>query len=333
MTEPLMTSELRHSEKLGRTIRTGDPHSLGVPTEELVLAALSDGDLDASRDYFAYALDEIGRVRALFSTWLAALLEYGRAELPDLDAVVKGLTDLIGMPPPVLDVAVDVGRIEADAAAAIERGDRSRFQEAFRSLREASLAVHDGQADWAWGLLSCLRDGLGEERMDEVFRVTQGRWVSERYAALGEMTPQESLELTIEGMRGHFTGPSRAGRVDVVEENDRWILSFDPCGSGGRMRRSDPARGQTPRTEAPFSFAVTEEAHDWSWNEKGVCLYCAHCAVVNEILPIESLGAPMRVTEYPKDPGDPCRWTIYKSPELVPDWVYERVGKQPPARA
>jgi hypothetical protein len=158
-----------------------------------------------------------------------------------------------------------------------------------------------------------------------VFRVTQGNWVSERYAALGEMTPQESLELTIEGMRGHFTGPGRRGRIDVADEVDRWVLSFDPCGSGGRMRRDR-------RTEEPFRFAVTQQAHDWSWQRKGVCLYCAHCAVVNEILPIESLGAPMRVTDHPENEGDPCRWTIYKSPELVPDWAYERVGKRrPPA--
>jgi hypothetical protein len=170
-----------------------------------------------------------------------------------------------------------------------------------------------------------LRDGLGEERMDEVFRVTQGRWVSERYAALADMTPQESFELTIEGMRGHFTGPGRRGRIEVTDEDDRWVLSFDPCGSGGRMRRDG-------REEEPFRFAVTERAHDWSWNREGVCLYCAHCAVVNEILPIETLGAPMRVTENPRDPGDPCTWTIYKSPELVPDWAYERVGKQPPPR-
>jgi len=327
-------TDLKHSERLGRTIRTGDATSLGVPTEELALAALADGDVASAREYFDYAIEETGRVLTLFSTWLAALLEYGRAELPDLEAEVTRLTDLIGVPPPILADAGSVGRAQADRASAeLERGDSAEFKAAFRSLREATLAVHDAQADWAWGLLSSLRDGLGEERMDEVFRVTQGRWVSERYAAIGEMTPQESLELTIEGMRGHLSGPSRSGRVDVVEEDDRWVLSFDPCGSGGRMRRSDEERRQTPRTEEPFAFAVTEEAHDWSWNRKGVCLYCAHCAVVNEILPIESLGAPMRVTDNPQDPGEPCRWTIYKSPELVPDWVYERVGKQPPSRS
>jgi hypothetical protein len=324
-------SHLRHSERLGRRIRTGDAASLGVPTEELALAAFADGDLDSAREYLDYSIEETDRVRTLFATWLDALLEYGRAELPGFDAEVQRLTDLIGRPPPTS--ADPIGRADVErAVAALERGDRAAFQSGLEAQREAALTVHDAEADWAWGLLSVLRDGLGEERMDDVFRVTQGRWVSERYAALGEMTPQESLELTIEGMRGHFTGPARAGRIDVADEDDRWILSFDPCGSGGRMRRSDPARGQTPRTEAPFSFAVTEEAHDWSWGRKGVCLYCAHCAVVNEIIPIESLGTPMRMTENPESPDDKCRWTIYKSADAVPDWVYERVGKQPPAR-
>src|SRR6266540_2841639 len=180
--------------------------------------------------------------------------------------------------------------------------------------------------------LSMKSDLRHSERLGRRIRTGDARslGVPTEDVALGEMTSQESLELTIEGMRGHFTGPARAGRVGVAEEDDRWILSFDPCGSGGRMRRSDPDRAQTPRTEAPFSFAVTEEAHDWSWGRKGVCLYCAHCAVVNEIMPIERLGAPMRMTENPENPDDQCRWTIYKSPELVPDWVYERVGKQPP---
>ena len=327
-----MGSDLRYSERLGRRIRLGDAASLGAPTDELALAALAAGDLGSAREYFEYSIEETDRVRVLFATWLDALLEYGRAELPGIDADVQRLTDLIGMPPPT-DKG-PVGRAdEGQAAAALERGDEAEFEAALRAQREAARIVHDAQADWAWGLLSALRDGLGEERMDDVFRVTQGKWVSERYAALAEMTPQESLELTIEGMRGHFTGPGRAGRIDVAEEDDRWILSFDPCGSGGRMRRSDPERGQTPRTEPPFSFAVTEEAHDWSWGRKGVCLYCAHCAVVNEILPIESLGTPMRMTENPENPEDQCRWTIYKSPDAVPDWVYERVGKQPPSCA
>jgi hypothetical protein len=109
-------------------------------------------------------------------------------------------------------------------------------------------------------------------------------------------------------------------------------MEFDPCGTGGRMRRGDPARGQTPRTDPPHSFGVVEGSYDWTWNKPGVCTYCAHCAVVNEILPIELHGTPMRVTDYPENPGDPCRWTVYKDPAFVPLEAFSRVGKTPPAR-
>ena len=40
-------------------------------------------------------------------------------------------------------------------------------------------------------------------------------------------------------------------------------------------------------------FGDSQEAHDWTWGQPGVCLYCAHCSLVNEILPIERLGFPM----------------------------------------
>jgi hypothetical protein len=327
-----MKSELERSDKLGRRVRRGPASSLGTSTHDLVLAALHEGDSETAEDYVRYSVEEAGRVLALFSTWIDAMLAFGRAEVDGFEHELARLEQVIGEPPPVLDDPDEVGRAEAErAAAAAHALDRDALEDALARLKEAGLAVHDAQADWCWGLLTVFRDSLGEERMEETLRVTQEPWLRERYARFAEMTPQESLELTIEGMRGHFTGPGRAGTVDVRDEENRWVLSFDACGSGGRMRRGDPARGQTPRTEAPYDFGVTHEAHDWSWGEEGVCLYCAHCAVVNEILPIEATGAPMRVVDYPSDPAEPCRWTIYKSPDLVPDEAYDRVGKARPA--
>jgi hypothetical protein len=198
------------------------------------------------------------------------------------------------------------------------------------ALREARRTVHDNQADWSWGLLTLFRGALGEAPMGEVMRATMEPWLRERYTALGTMTPRELFELTIEGMRGHYVGPGRTGAVDVRDEPDRWVMEFDPCGTGGRMRRGDPARGQAPRTDAPYDFSMVEEAYPWTWGRRGVCLYCAHCAVVNEILPIEQHGTPMRVTDYPEKPGDRCRWTIYKDPAFVPLEAFARVGKRPP---
>jgi hypothetical protein len=326
-----MRSDLEHSEKLGRRVRRGAPSSLGVSTHELVRVALRNRDGQAAADYVDYSVEEAGRVLALFTTWIEAMLAYGRAQVFGFERELERLERVIGAPPPLVETPEQVGREHAERAASAARAlDDDAVEEAMSLLTEAQLAVHDAQADWCWGLLTVFRDALGEERMEEALRVTQAPWLAKRYARIAEMTPKESLELTIEGMRGHFTGPGRTGTIDVREEDDRWVLSFDACGSGGRMRRGDPARGQTPRTDAPFNFGVTHEAHDWSWGRKGVCLYCAHCAVVNEILPIEANGAPMRVVDYPSDPADPCRWTIYKSPKLVPDEAYLRVGKTRP---
>ena len=112
-----MTSQLTYSKRLGRRIRTGDAASLGVPTDELVLAALAAGDDALAREYLEYRLEEAARVLGRFSIWLAELLEFGRAELPGFDAEVERLTAVIGTPPPVLEDATAVGSVEAELAA------------------------------------------------------------------------------------------------------------------------------------------------------------------------------------------------------------------------
>jgi hypothetical protein len=128
-------------------------------------------------------------------------------------------------------------------------------------------------------------------------------------------------------MRGHLSGPNRAGTITVTEEPDRYVLSFDACGTGGRMRRGDPLVGSGSRLEAPYHFLNVRGAYDWTWNRSGVCAYCAHCSVVNQILPIEGLGRPMRMTEYPENADDPCRWIIYKDRDSFPDQAFISVGK------
>ena len=191
--------------------------------------------------------------------------------------------------------------------------------------------VHDIHADWSWALLSLFMREWGEEILEEVLRVTEEPWVSVRYASLTDMSQEEAFQLTIEGMRGHFTGPERAGQIQVDDEPDRWVMSFDACGSGGRMRRGDAIVGSGSRLEAPYHFLNVEGAYDFTWNQPGVCAYCAHCAVVNQILPIEGLGFPMRLVEYPKDANDPCRWIIYKDKDAFPDQAFTDVGKNLPA--
>lgn len=320
-----------HNSKVGRPLRTGDAVALGVPTDELARDAVRSCEPERAWDLVEYAVAEAEQVFAIYATWLVSLIGFGTEQVERFDEHVSRLQKAIGRPAPLSEEVAAVGRAEREQIEKVLAGDDSAaFAPALLALRKAHWETHDAQADWAWGLLSVLYDALGEDRMEEVFRLTQADWLAARYAIVPELTQRELFELTIEGMRGHYCGPTRGGEIDIHEDDEKWVMSFDPCGSGGRMRRGDPERGQAPRTGPPFDFVDVENAYDWTWGEPGVCLYCAHCAFVNEILPIEQHGVPMRVTEYPQQPGDPCRWTVYKDVGDIPEEAYTRVGASKP---
>ena len=219
-----------------------------------------------------------------------------------------------------------------EAYDAIDRGDAAGAKALLESFRYEQQILQDIYVDWIWAMLTWVRDQVDEDAVERIMRDTLGSWASARYAGYLDLDFDQRLALTVEGMRGHLSGPGRQGNVQLTDEGDRVVVAFDPCGSGGRARRGDPARGIPPSSERP-EFGDAEGAHDWTWGERGVCLYCAHCSLVNEILPIERLGFPMRVTEYPRDPGDPCRWILYRDPRDVPEWAYARVGKTKPTAA
>jgi hypothetical protein len=140
-----------------------------------------------------------------------------------------------------------------------------------------------------------------------------------------------------EAMRGHLVGPERTGDFELTETDDRYILRFDPCGSGGRMVRGDVIEGTPPRTEPPYEWSVSQEPHTWNHGKTGVCHYCTHCIFLMEEIPIDRFGYPVRVIDPPaqgetEPDGSPkkCQWQMFKDPTAVPEEYYERVGRTKP---
>ena len=191
-------------------------------------------------------------------------------------------------------------------------------------FRTEMLVVHDIYAQYVQDLLVFIANTFGEDQVEKAFRAALGTWFAERYEAYNKMTLEERVQLTAEGMRCHLDGPERKGDFTLIEEKERFVFQWDPCGSGGAMRRRAAAEAREVET--------AKEAHDWTWGKKGVCLYCSHCSLVNEILPIENFGYPNRITEYPEKAGDPCTWYIYKNPDDIPEHYYNRIGKTKPPR-
>ena len=129
------------------------------------------------------------------------------------------------------------------------------------------------------------------------------------------LTPVDLAAFLADHLRFHFSGKNREGQIGVVEDDKKIRLIFDPCGSGGALRRN-----------LKDKIVNLEESHQLGWNKCGeVNLYCSHCAL-NEKKSIDMFGYPKLVVEFEADPDKPCGWTIYKNPSDVPAEVYTRLG-------
>jgi hypothetical protein len=194
--------------------------------------------------------------------------------------------------------------------------------------------LHDSMTDWIFCDLDWIARNCGEEKIPEVLRFVRQK-KGTPYKSKGNSTwnALSQVRMYAEGMRGHRSGPDEAGDLMITEEPDRFVMSFDPCGSGGRMARG-PLDKSGSRVEPPFSLGKTSKPYPWSWNKANVPYYCIHCCLWSEIMSIESNGYPLRVTECPVgDFNKPCLWYVYKSPELIPAEYFERVGlKKDPSR-
>lgn len=226
--------------------------------------------------------------------------------------------ETLGRPTPALiREAIDEGRLE----------DAKRLAD---YVVPEGKSLHDLMCDWVWDMLTAIAEAHGEEEMYRILRRSQSTWMLKRtFKAFVAMPVEDRVRLTAEIMRAHHCGPAQDGEIEVIEEEDRYTIRMDPCGSGGRMRRGDPVDGTPSRLGPPYNFGKTAEAHDWSWGRSDVPYYCVHCAV-NEILPMEWGGHPLWVTDFDPDETKPCYWTFYKTAEAIPEIYYTRVGRSKP---
>jgi hypothetical protein len=215
---------------------------------------------------------------------------------------------------------------------AVDSGDNERAKSLARYVVQERKPVHDVYTDWLWDLMTRIARRWGEDALGELLRGAQSTWMLKRtWKGFLRMSVKERVQLCAEMMRSHaFSADASGNGISVMEDEDKYTLRLNPCGSGGRMRRGDPVDGTASRLGPPYGFGVTESGHDWSWNQSGVPYYCTHCAI-NELLPMEWGGHPLWVTAYDPDASKPCGWVFYKKAEAIPVHFYHRVGREKPA--
>ena len=193
--------------------------------------------------------------------------------------------------------------------AAAGRGDAAAARGPMDEAKEIWRQTHDRDVDHTYGLMSAIVVHSGEAIVPQMYdRVLLPlfAWRYEKFD-IDKHPWDEGLEalmyVACEAMRGHLVGPERTGDMELVETEDRYIVRFDPCGSGQRTIRGDWIEGTPARMEPPYNWKVSEEEHDWNHFKKGTCFYCAHCIVLMEHMPMDRFGYPVRVVDPPTLPG------------------------------
>ena len=345
-------TRLTWSDDINKRVRTGDWKAQSVSTTTRIVEAILADQWEIAAQLIDYWMEEAKVVYVVYQVWTegwGGFLASRGVSAAELQDEVDRLEELLAFPDGLpFDTAARWTQLALGAGAlghrlrAFEITQEEALGE-LEDLRESWRQHHDRGADLQSGLLTFVANRFGESAIGDAYAHVLEPYLQERYQPFDirehayEETLYRNLYLSFEAMRGHLVGPDRNGDIEVTEDDEKFVIAFDPCGSGGRGQRGDAVEGTPSRSEAPYNFGVTTEEHDWAWNEKGVCYYCAHCCFALEYWPAQQWGHPLRVIDsplYPAETSGPepkkCTWTVYKSLAAIPASAYERIGMTKP---
>lgn len=345
-------TRLEYLPALGRRVRLGSWDDQKISTYRKIREAVEESRWDDAASLCNYFVDEARVCFAIYRQWIpdlkAFLVENGvpRDEVESANAEIVAKLDLPDGQrwEPFRQWHAFVTAVEEFVALA-HRENGGAALEKLDELKETWRRCHDRDVDNTYGLMSEIVARLGESSIgamwDKVL-LPLFTWRYEKFD-IDKHAWQEGLDtlmlVACEAMRGHLVGPERTGDFELIETDDRYILRFDPCGSGGRTIRGDWIEGTPARMEQPYNWSVSQEEHTWNHNTKGVCHYCTHCIRLMEEWPMDRFGYPVRVIDppvYPDTDRDPavrqkCQWQMFKDPTNVPEEYYARVGRTRPS--
>jgi hypothetical protein len=349
-----MTNEgsttIEYLPSIGRRVRLGSWDDQRVSTYAKIHDAIDAGDWDFGAELAAYFVDEASVCYGIYRQWvpdLRAFLRENGIDAQELAEIDRAIVAKLDLPEgDHWDAALQWHKVRTqgeELLKAMHLHEADRAHEQLVELKETWRRCHDRDVDHTYGLMSAIVERLGEESIGrmwdrvilplfiwryEKFDIDKSQWAD----ALDTL-----MLVACEAMRGHLVGPERTGDFELIETDDRYILRFDPCGSGGRTVRGDVIEGTPPRMEAPYNWTVSAEPHPWNHFQTGVCHYCTHCIRLMEELPMDRFGYPVRVVDPPRygvpdADGQPvkCQWQMFKDPTNVPAEYYERVGRTKP---
>jgi hypothetical protein len=338
-----------YSEAIGRRTRTGTWEEQKVSTYRVIAAAIDEGRWDDAASLAHFLVDEANVCFTLYRQWIADLSAFlaeqgvAREEVDRANERIVAKLALADGTPWHARRHWEVFRTGVeDLVALIHRRQQQAALVRADEVRATWRQLHDRDVDHTYGLMHEVVTRLGEDAIVPMWdRVLLPLfvWRYEKFD-IDKHPWDEALHTLMlvffEAARGHLFGPGRYGDVELIETDDRFIVRFDPCGSGGRIVGGDAIEGTPPRTEPPYGWSVSEQPRSWNHFQRGVCHYCTHCIRLMEEWPIDRFGYPVRVVDPPVyDPERPersgkCQYQMFKDPTAVPAEYYARVGRTRP---
>ena len=208
------------------------------------------------------------------------------------------------------------------AMEALERGDVEGAKHWLRRHDETKDFIHDLYLHWITALLSHIYDTSGEDAAVKAVQLTVRDFSLPLLKAKTAMIKEKGMRAWIETIVDIWRQHSMYPGMTLEEDDEKFIFTLNPCGSGGRLINMGAYEG-------PFGYRKLKKAGPHTWGEEDLPIYCAHCPMVHEIFPLAEGGEGsqfwVHASPFPKKPGDPCIHHVYKDPKKIPDRYYDRI--------
>jgi hypothetical protein len=326
--EKIVHDVVRFSAAFNRKIRQDPPEQLGIPTQYLAILAVKRGDLTRADELARYMRQESDFIfDSMMTLWLKQLLDHAKKVLG-----IEKYENILRVPE--LHVWASLQRVGNDfideALGHLEREEIEEFDICLSHARRVYKTMGDEVVKFVQDILTEVSLIEGPNGPISALKGPYDTIWRERYKTWGTLTGEERLQLSCEGMRAHFGGPTRQGEFKVEDEGKRFRMTFAGCGTGGVLRRGDIETGEGPY----LSVGTVKVPQAYSWGKTEMPWYCTHCNLYLEHWPVEETGINRRPVIFIDDPSTTVttEWLVYKDLAETEEEDYARIWATPPSK-
>ncbi|MCX6428644.1 MAG: hypothetical protein NT152_03545 [Actinobacteria bacterium] len=319
---------VRFSTSFNRKIRQDPPEQLGLPTQYLAMLAVKRRDFAVAEELTLYMRQESDFIfDSMMTLWLRQLMDHAKKVLG-----LEKYENIFRVPETHIWASLQrVGNDFVEEAVVYLKAERiEEFDICLSHARRIYKTMGDEVVKFVQDILTEVSLIEGADGPISALKGPYDTIWRKRYLTWESLTGEERLQLSCEGMRAHFGGPTRQGEFKVVDEGKRFRMIFAGCGTGGVLRRGDIETGEGPY----LSVGVVKVPEAYSWGQTGMPWYCTHCNLYLEHWPVEDMGVNRRPVIFKDDPNSTVttEWLVYKDLADTEEEDYTRIWAQPPTR-